>query len=105
MNDVLDRTLDALANPHRRDIVDRLVAGPLDTPSLGTAFDMSKQALHRHLTVLEGAGLVERRAQGRVHEVRLCAEPLAAVVSWASEVRRGWETSLDRLAHVLEEAP
>jgi len=105
MTHVLDRTFDALANPHRRDIVNRLSEGPVQTPTLGSSFDMSRQALHQHLTVLERAGLIERRALGRVHEVRLRAEPLDAVVGWASEIRRGWDANLDRLGALLEETP
>ena len=99
----LDRTLDALANDQRRRIVDRLVEGPLDTPALGADFAMSKQALNKHLVQLEDAGLIERRRHGRVHEIRLRAEPLDELTTWVSRVRLGWESSLDRLGRLLEE--
>ena len=98
----MDRTFEALANGHRRAIVDRLLAGPVETPELGIGFDMSKQALHQHLSVLERAGLIERRAVGRVHRIHLRPEPLDAVTDWATTVRRAWSDSLDRLADVLD---
>lgn len=101
-NDLLERTFDALGNPHRREIIDRLMGGPLDTPVLGACFDMSKQALNKHLVVLERAGLIDRRLNGRVHRVHLRPDPLDTVVDWVSAVRRGWESSFDRLGDLLE---
>jgi DNA-binding transcriptional ArsR family regulator len=101
---VLDRTFDALANQHRRMIVDRLTAGPLDTPALACSFAISKQALNRHLVVLEGTGLIERRLHGRVHELTLHAAPLAGVSDWLADIRRGWEANFDRLDHILRGA-
>lgn len=99
----LDPVFDALASEHRRRIVDHLAVRPLDTPTLGAKFNMSKQALNRHIVVLEDAGLIERRLQGRVHELRLIADPLDGVSDWVSQIRRGWQANLDRLADVLEE--
>lgn len=99
----LDRTFDALASEHRRAIVGRLVRGPVTSPVLGRSFPMSKQALSKHLGVLEDAGLIERRLRGRVHEIRLTPAPLDAVTDWAARVRLAWESSLDRLGELLEE--
>lgn len=101
--EALDQVFEALASEHRRHIVGRLAAGPVETPALGAHFDMSKQALQRHLQLLEGAGLIERELNGRVHTVRLRPEPLDGVASWTREIRTGWETSLDQLADHLEE--
>ena len=102
-NAMLDRTLDALANEHRRRIVDRLSGGSVDTPRLGDHFSMSKQALNKHLVVLEEAGLVRRERRGRVHTVHLRTEPLDSIIDWVGQVRRGWESSFDRLGEMLEE--
>jgi DNA-binding transcriptional ArsR family regulator len=99
----LDPIFDALASEHRRRIVDHLAVSPLDTPALGAKFNMSKQALNRHIVVLEDAGLIERRLQGRVHQLRLVSDPLDGVSEWVSHVRRGWQANLDRLADVLEQ--
>lgn len=98
----IERTISALANKHRRNIIDLLATGPVETPALGGHFEMSKQALNKHLVVLEGAGLVERHLDGRVHQLRLRPEPLDAVGDWVAVIRCGWEASLDRLGALLE---
>lgn len=87
----LDRTFDALSNAHRRQILATLRRGPLDTPELVDGRLMSKQAHHRHVRILEDAGLVGREARGRVNRLHLIAEPLGDVTSWVREVRRGWD--------------
>jgi DNA-binding transcriptional ArsR family regulator len=97
----LDVTFDALANQPRRYIVARLSAGPALTPDIGRSFGFSKQALSRHVAILEGAGLVRRTVRGRVHELTLIQAPLAEVSDWLSEIRRGWRANLDRLDTVL----
>lgn len=99
----LDPIFDALSSEHRRRIVSILAAGPTDTPALGRRFDLTKQALNRHLTVLEQAGLVERELQGRVHRLELVDEPLNQVTDWVSQIRRGWEANLDRLEQLLDD--
>jgi DNA-binding transcriptional ArsR family regulator len=97
----LDLTFDALSSEPRRAIVARLAAGPLRTPEIGRGFGFSKQALSRHIAVLEGAGLVSRTVHGRVHDLALVRDPLAEVSGWLTEVERGWQVSLDRLDQVL----
>lgn len=99
----LDPVFDALASEHRRRIVSILTAGPTDTPTLGQRFDLTKQALNRHLMVLEQAGLVERKLQGRVHRLELVGDPLDQVTGWVSQVRRGWEANLERLDQLLDD--
>ena len=97
----LDVTFDALANQTRREILARLSASPVLTPEIGRSFAFSKQALSRHVAILEGAGLVRRTVRGRVHELTLVHGPLAEVSDWLSEIRRGWRANLDRLDIVL----
>lgn len=99
---LLDRTFDALANEHRRDIVRRLRGGPIDTPTIGAEYPMSKQALHRHVVVLEEAGLITRRRSGRTQRLELSPEPLGEVTRWVDEIRRGWHASAERLGALLE---
>jgi len=101
VEDSLDAVFDALANQPRREIVSRLARGPMTTPELGRLFGFSKQALNRHVGLLDNAGLITRTARGRVHELALVPVPLGQIVSWATEIRRGWEASLDRLDEVL----
>lgn len=97
----LDAVFEALANQPRREIVTRLARGPLTTPEVGKHFRFSKQALNRHVGLLESAGLIERTLRGRVHELVLVPGGLSEVSGWVAEVRRGWEASLDRLDEVL----
>jgi DNA-binding transcriptional ArsR family regulator len=97
----LDAVFDALANERRREIVTRLSHGAMTTPEIGRHFGFTKQALSRHVGLLESAGLVSRTVHGRVHELALVPRQLDDVVSWVSELRRGWTASLDRLDEVL----
>ena len=97
----LDGVFDALANERRREIVARLARGPLTTPEIGLHFGFTKQALSRHIDLLENAGLVSRTLHGRVHELELIPRQLDTVERWLFELRRGWSGSLDRLGEVL----
>lgn len=97
----LDGVFDALANEARREIVARLARGPMTTPQISRHFGFTKQAMSRHIGVLEDAGLVARTLHGRVHELALVPRRLDGVVSWISELRRGWTASLERLDEVL----
>jgi len=97
----LDAVFDALANQPRREIVTRLSRGPMTTPDVGHHFGFTKQALSRHVGVLENAGLITRTLRGRVHELVLVPVPLGEISRWVAEIRRGWESSLDRLDDVL----
>jgi DNA-binding transcriptional ArsR family regulator len=96
------RAFDALASEARREIVARLAHGPSTTPEIGRRFGFSKQALNRHLVVLEDVGLLARTLVGRVHELRLVPTPLDEVSSWIETVRSAWGANLDRLGQVLE---
>jgi DNA-binding transcriptional ArsR family regulator len=97
----LDIILDALANEPRREVLVRLAAGPMTTPEVGRGFGFSKQALSRHIAILESAGLVRRTVRGRVHDLTLVRAPLTEVSGWLAEIERGWQSSLDRLDAVL----
>ena len=99
----LDRTFDALANHPRREIVTRLSGGGVSTRDLAQHFSFTKQALSRHLALLEGAGVVERTATGRAHLLTLRSQPLVEVSDWVGELRRGWTSSFDRLDAILSE--
>jgi DNA-binding transcriptional ArsR family regulator len=90
----LDAVFDALANERRREIVTRLARGPMTTPEIGRHFGFTKQAISRHVGLLEGAGLVSRTPHGRVHELALVPRRLDDVVGWVSELRRGWAVGL-----------
>jgi DNA-binding transcriptional ArsR family regulator len=97
----LDVVFDALANEHRREIVMRLARAPMTTPEVARHFGFTKQAMSRHVGVLESAGLVSRTLHGRVHELVLVPRRLEGVTRWISALRAGWSASLDRLDEVL----
>ena len=103
MTVTLDRVFDALANEARREIVSHLSSGSATTPELSRHFTFTKQALNRHLQMLEEAGLVERRLRGRTHELRLHGNRLEELSGWAATVADNWHQNLDRLDQVLKE--
>ncbi len=96
MND-LSTVLGAISHPSRRAILHRLADGPARVTEIAAPFDMSLNAVSKHLKVLEGAGLVDREVQGRDHLIRFRAEPLRMVSKWVHEYERFWTERLDRL--------
>lgn len=99
----LDTCLAALADPTRRAIVDRLRRGPATVGELAEPFDMSQQAVSKHLVRLEEARLIRKTRRGRQHVCTLNAAPIKDVLDWAGRYRRFWEESLDRLDDYLQE--
>ncbi len=101
----LDTTFSALADPTRRAILARLADFPETSVSdLARPFAMSLPAISKHVRVLEGAGLLSRRKQGRVHHCRLVGAPLESANRWIDRYRRFWEQRLDALEHYLRES-
>ena len=98
----LNRTFAALADPTRRHILADLARADSRVTDLARPHNMSLPAVSKHLRVLENAGLLRRRRYGRVHEMRLNAEPLKKAAQWVEEYRKFWEGSLDRLADYFE---
>lgn len=99
----LDSVFRALADGTRRSILQRLARGDLLVKDLAEPFDMSKQAVSKHLHVLEEAGLVVKEPEGRSTRVRLQAEPLRQVEDWVSFYRDFWTGSLAALAEIVDE--
>jgi DNA-binding transcriptional ArsR family regulator len=100
---MLDGIYHALSDPSRRAIVWRLAAeGELKVTELAHPFDMSLNAVSKHIKVLEGAGLVQRRVAGRDHWLSLESEPLAAAHSWIGLYQQFWERRVDVLVEHLE---
>jgi DNA-binding transcriptional ArsR family regulator len=98
----LDRTFAALADPTRRKLLQRLSRGETRVTELARPFRMSLAAVSKHLGVLERAGLLQRRRQGREHQMQLQAAPMQDAAQWIEHYRAFWEGSLDRLAAYLE---
>lgn len=90
--------LGALADPTRLDLIERLQQGSaLATTQLAQGTGITRQAIRKHLTVLEQAGLVTNRRVGRQRLWSLDPGPLAEVGDWASSIRSTWEARFDRL--------
>ena len=101
--DQLSTTFAALADPTRRAILARLVAGECSVTELAEPFDMSLPAVSKHLRVLERAGLIARGRAAQWRPCRLEAAPLKEVADWAERYRHIWEQRLDRLDTYLQE--
>jgi DNA-binding transcriptional ArsR family regulator len=101
--DNLSSVLDAISHPARRAIVARLSRGPARVTEIAAPFDMSLNAVSKHLKVLEAAGLVHREKQGRDHIMELRGAPLRLVSTWLHEYERFWSQHLDRLEDHFKE--
>lgn len=100
----LDRVFAALADPTRRALLERLEReDALSVSDLARPLPMSLPAVMKHLDVLEGAGLIRRRKQGRTVTCRLTAAPMEDAMGWLARYQRFWTESLDRLAQFVEE--
>jgi DNA-binding transcriptional ArsR family regulator len=95
--DQLTRTFAALADPTRRAILGRLAEGEATVRELAEPFPISSQAVSKHLTVLERAGLITRGRTAQLRPSRLQAAPLEDAVDWLETYRRFWEDGFDRL--------
>jgi DNA-binding transcriptional ArsR family regulator len=99
----LNRTFAALADPTRRAILARLASGETSVKELAQPFDMSIQAISKHLKVLERAGLIVRSREAQWRPCRLEASPLKEATDWMERYRIFWEQRLDRLEDYLSE--
>jgi DNA-binding transcriptional ArsR family regulator len=95
----------ALAEPHRREILDLLRDGERPVGDLVARLDLSQPGVSKHLRVLRDAGLVAVRADGKRRLYALRAEPLAEVDRWLEPYRAYWTGRLDALEQHLEENP
>lgn len=100
----LDLMFQALADPTRRAIVERLDQGPASVSELALPFKMSLPAVVQHLQMLEQSGLVRSEKVGRVRTCTLDTATLSQAEQWISDRRRGWEQRLDRLGTFLDVA-
>lgn len=92
----------AIADPTRRAILDRLRAGPANAGSLAAAFEQSRPAISKHVRVLREAGLVSETRQGRERYFEVDPVPLQTVAGWLDGYRTFWLSGLDQLKRHLE---
>ena len=97
----LDRVFQALSDPSRRAIVDRLSRGDASVSELAKPLAMSLAAVVQHVQLLEASGLIQTHKTGRVRSCHLDREVLSQAETWLSQRRATWEDNLDRLGEVL----
>jgi len=101
----LDHVFQALADPTRRDIVERLVRGPASVSELAKPLPMTLAAVLQHLQVLEASGLIRSEKVGRVRTCQIEADALRSAEGWINRQRTAWAVRLDRLGEYLAEKP
>ena len=99
----LDLVFQALADPTRRVMVERLSRGPASVGELAQPLAMSLPAVIQHLKVLEASGLVRSEKAGRVRTCRIVPAALRTAEQWIALRRANWERRLDRLGDYLAE--
>jgi DNA-binding transcriptional ArsR family regulator len=98
----LDLAFQALADPTRRSIVERLTRQPVSVSELKRPLPMSLPAVMQHLAVLEASGLVLSEKNGRVRTCRINPQTLSVAEQWINQRRIEWEGRLDRLGDYLK---
>ena len=101
----LDLTFQALSDPTRRGIVERLSRGPASVSELARPLAMSLPAVVQHLQVLEASGLVRSEKVGRVRTCRVDREALRPVERWIEERKATWQQRFDQLDDFLARSP
>jgi DNA-binding transcriptional ArsR family regulator len=99
----LDATFSALADPTRRAILARLARGDATVNELAEPFEVTLQAISKHLKVLEGCGLISRGRQAQFRPCHLEPETLDPAVDWIQQNRRLWSERFDRLDEHLRD--
>lgn len=101
-SEALSHVFHALSDPTRRAILMRLAARPRTVGELSEPFEISLNAVSKHLKTLERAGLISREVRGREHHLKLDPRALANAYDWLAFYQRFWSERLDMLATVVE---
>jgi DNA-binding transcriptional ArsR family regulator len=101
--DRLTDVLTAISHPSRRAIIGQLANGPARFLEVAKPFDTALNAVTKHLKLLERAGLIERRKQGREVFISFRGEPLREVAGWVHEYERFWNERLDEFQQYFKE--
>jgi DNA-binding transcriptional ArsR family regulator len=99
----IDRVFQALGDPTRRAILEKLSQGPISVSRLAEPLDITLAAVVQHLQVLEESGLVQTEKTGRVRTCRIEPAGFSVAAEWISDRRSTWERRLDRLGDLLAE--
>lgn len=100
----LDGIFQALADPTRRAVLQRLGEGPASVSELAEPFEMALPSFMKHIRLLEDSGWIRTRKVGRVRTCTIEKKPLAAVDAWLSAQRAVWEGRTDRLEQFVTTA-
>ncbi len=98
----LNRVFQALADPTRRAVLERLNRGPAPMSELAEPFDMALPSFSQHLDVLEDCGLVRSSKEGRVRTYELQEKPLEVAGHWMAKQRAMWERRLDQMDNYVK---
>ena len=101
----LDAMFQALADPTRRAMIERLGRGSASVSELAAPFAMSLPAVVQHLALLEASGLVRSEKVGRVRTCRMEPAAFSQAEQWINQRRLDWERRLDRLGDYLKQHP
>ncbi|MDB5309122.1 MAG: sdpR 2 [Gemmataceae bacterium] len=99
----LTRVFQALADPTRFAVVERLSKGPAPTSELASSFKMALPSFLQHLDMLQKCGLIRSTKKGRVRTYELAPTALKAAEDWMATQRTLWERRLDQLDNFLNE--
>ena len=101
--DQLTDVLTAISHPSRRAIIGQLAMGPARFTDVARPFDTALNAVTKHLKLLERAGLIERKKQGREVFISFRGEPLRQVAGWVHEYERFWNERLDQFQQYFKD--
>jgi DNA-binding transcriptional ArsR family regulator len=101
--DQLTDVLSAISHPSRRAIIGQLAAGPARFTDIARPFDTALNSVTKHIKLLERAGLIERRKQGREVLISFRGEPLREVAGWLHEYERFWNEHLDKFEQYFKD--
>lgn len=101
--DRLSDVLTAISHPSRRAIIGQLAKGPARFTDIAEPFDLALNAVTKHLKLLERAGLISRKKQGREVFISFRAEPLREVAGWVHEYERFWNERLDQFQQYFKD--
>ena len=98
-----DEVFNALANPTRRKVLERLSVGPATVSELAEPFDMQLPSFVQHLSVLEQSRLVKSKKRGRVRTYEIAPERFKVAEDWLAARRKVWEARLDRFDEYVKQ--
>src|SRR5882724_5897950 len=101
--DRLSDVLTAISHPTRRAIIGQLAMGPARFTDIARPFDTALNAVTKHLKLLERAGLIERKKQGREVFISFRGQPLRQVAGWVHEYERFWNERLDQFQQYFKD--